>query len=527
MTYPLSLHKDFWEQFTFTEEDLEFLYNYLLEEETPKTPGELLHASITERISREIHSLQSTQKSRGQVFLPKESYMVGQQLLFPALNWQQGTVTAVRDGVNPEIPNFQVIQVAMEAGDSRQFASGLADHALNQPVELDLDDPNLKADNVIDNYGRRLEESLTSLLEQSPDLVQIAGSWFPRALLVDVNIGYMNLAEALLDMEGGGPLPTTAILEQIELPTDTNLKLTEFSLNLALQEDGRFDEVGPYNEVLWYLRRLEPESVQNIPVQLRYRQPSTPVVVDEAMQKAVAGIADELSSEYDPYQKNETAEITLIYPHWRAGTLPLSSQVSGIFPTAIESPRVQLTMVDGNTNESFSAWVVRQERYVYGLGDWYNKHGVMPGSIIRIRKGPQPGEVTVMIEKKRQSREWVRTALVGADGGLVFALLKQIVSTSLDDRMAIAIPDSAGIDRLWEANDRKTTLENIIKNVMNELAKLSPQGHVHAHELYAAVNLIRRCPPTVILDILLSNSWATHLGDLYFRMVDPSTKGGA
>ena len=100
--------------------------------------------------------------------------------------------------------------------------------------------------------------------------MQVAGRWFPRALLVDVNVGHLNLAEAVLDEAGGKPLPTKALIEQLDLSGNVNPKLIEFSLNFALQEDGRFDEVGPAGEVLWFLKRLEPEDVRQIPAPLRY-----------------------------------------------------------------------------------------------------------------------------------------------------------------------------------------------------------------------------------------------------------------
>ena len=70
--------------------------------------------------------------------------------------------------------------------------------------------------------------------------------------------------------QAGKPLPTTALIEQLELSGNVNPKLIEFSMNYALQEDGRFDEVGPSGEVLWFLKRLEPQDVQQIPAPLRY-----------------------------------------------------------------------------------------------------------------------------------------------------------------------------------------------------------------------------------------------------------------
>jgi len=42
-------------------------------------------------------------------------------LIFPALDWQSGTVVNVRAGKNPEITSFEVIEVEMARGNHRQF----------------------------------------------------------------------------------------------------------------------------------------------------------------------------------------------------------------------------------------------------------------------------------------------------------------------------------------------------------------------------------------------------------------------
>ena len=127
--------------------------------------------------------------------------------------------------------------------------------------------------------GTAIEKKLEEAFAEDDGLVRIAGRWFPHALLVDVNQGHLNLAEAVLDMAGGEPLPTLSLLKDVELPEGVNPKLAEFSLNLALQEDGRFDEVGPAGEVLWCLQRLEPENVREVPRFLRY----SPIEHDRAL----------------------------------------------------------------------------------------------------------------------------------------------------------------------------------------------------------------------------------------------------
>lgn len=515
----LALPKNYWETVTIDDSDLEYLYNYLLELETPQTPQELVRALIDERIRAEKARMENQQTVGGDIYYPKDRHTAGQKLTFPAMDWASGKVISVREGNNPEFEPFEVMTVELEDGEQHLFAAGLQEHILNEPISIQIDDPGLNANFVYKTYGKRLASELTEVLESSDDLVPIAGRWFPRSLLVDVNIGHLNLAEAVLEMAEGGPLTTKSILDQVELPTDVNSKLTEFSFNLALQEDGRFDEVGPAGEVLWFLRRLEPDEVQNQPIYLRYN----PIEFDvEPIRDSLSLLEKQVFDEYSLTETNGDEEdeisINLLYPHLRAGTLPLSKKISSFFPSAYESPRVQFNFVDGNTGQRLSGWVVRSEKYVYGLREWFASQDLIPGSIMRILRSDKPGEVIIKAEKKRPSREWIRTALVGADGGLVFAMLKQQVSTLYDERMAIAVPDVEALDRLWALSGKmRGTLEQTTRTMMTELSKLNPQGHVHAQELYAAVNLVRRCPPGPILSMLVDRPWANYLGDLYFR----------
>ncbi len=380
----------------------------------------------------------------------------------------------------------------------------------------------LNPDAVVEEHGNQLTEQLIEELHTNPDFVYIAGRWFPQALVVDVNVGHLNLAEAVLDMEGGGPLPTLSLLEQVELPTDVNPKLVEFSLDLALQEDQRFDEVGPAGQVLWYLRRQEPPEVLNTPDFLRYSEVDHDrSILTAEMLKLEAELDDEFSPlEYEGPLENESI-VNLIYPHWRSGTLPLSSRMRKVFPTAYEAPRIRVNLIGSETGDSFAGWIVRGEKYVFGLKDWYEKRGVMPGSVVKISRGAAPGEFILHADTHRSTKEWVRTVIVGADGGIVLAMLKQVVSTDFDDRMAIAVPNPDALDAAWKLHRKeRTPFERTVVDIFKELAKLTPQSHVHATELYAGVNLLRRCPPGPILALLSSRPWFAHLGDFYYRLTD-------
>lgn len=520
MTGETILSPDYWKNLQITSQDVEFLHNYLFETETPLTTRELVTVLIHERNRVERLALQQRRQAGGKVYFPKESFQAGDGVVFPFLNWKHGKVVNVRPGNNPELGEFDVLTVEMEDGAERLFAGRLTVHALNDkpvPEEEGEFDP----DAILRSYGALLEKKLEAALKENEEIVRIAGRWFPRALLVDVNVGHLNLAEAVLDMAGGEPLPTLALLKDVSLPEGVNPKLAEFSLNLALQEDGRFDEVGPAGEVLWCLYRLEPQEVREVPLHLRY----SPIEYDRSvLSDEMIALEKQLDDELSDVETDEDVErrevtIALIYPHLRAGTLPLSKRVRSLFPTAYESPRVRFTLVDGKTGQKMPGWVVREHKYVYGLQAWYKAHGLMPGSLVNIRKGEKPGEVVIEAKTHRSTKDWLRTVIVGADGGVVFAMLKQPISAEFNDRMAYAIPSFEAVDQLWKQEARRP-FEQLVMNLAREISKLTPQGHVHAQELYAAVNIVRRVPPAPLFALLASRPEIAHVGDLHFRIIE-------
>jgi len=522
----IELSDSYWQSLEISQQDIEYLYTYLLEKEKPLPSMDLASALITERIRIEKKHLKEKQQKNGDIYLPEKTYAVGAKVQFPALNWVSGEVTEVREGSNPQLAGLQVLTVALENGESRQFAANLADHKLNQALSPDEDGSGTSPEDVIDAYGDEINAKLEAKLDENKDLVRIGGNWFPKSLLIEFNIGHLNLAEAVLDMYSGGPLPVEDLLEQIEVETDDPLEMDKFSMNYALQEDPRLDEVGPRGIVKWFLNRLEPDYVREKPVQLRY----TPVeydrsILSEDMLVVEQQLDDELTVPDPEYMRQDKANevtVTLNYPHWRIGTLPLTAHTRRFFPTAIETPRVKFTLID-DEGEEISAWVVRPYNYIYGLREWYESKELIPGSIIHIRPGNQPGEVLIQPEKKRSNKEWMRTLLIGTDGGIVYATLKQNVTANFNERMAITIPSTEVLDELWNkrANNQKPMLKVMVET-MQELAKLNPRGQVHAVELYAAMNCIYRCPPGAVFSLLASSPEFTPVGDLYYRLSDES-----
>jgi hypothetical protein len=505
------------EAFDIEESDLDYLYNLLLEEETPLSTGEMALAIIERRVDRETQAAKRREQGTT-LFRPKDAYAVGQQVVFSALDYSTGTVAAVRPGRNPDVPDFDVIQVDFGEGrPTREFAARLVEHKLNQEQAASAMGELKAPEALYAEYGAEISAKLEARLDANPDIVRLAGRWFPRALLASVNVGHLNLAEAVLDMAGGEPLPTDELLKDTGLPTNINPRLQAFSLHYALQEDTRFDEVGPSGQVLWYLRRLEPPEVVQIPRRLENAAP--PVDLNR-LSPTLVELVHELDDEFSPrpphLEPADEVTITLTFPHRRMGTLPISHRLAHLFPTALESPRVRFSLRDEDTNEAIPAWVVRSGRYVFGLAEWYQQHDFPAGGHLVVKRGARPGEIVIRALKRRPTREWVRTAAAGSDGRLAFSMQKQLIGVEYDDLMMVAAGNQAQVDEAWQRS-QSLPFARLVADVFRDLAKLNPQSAVHAKTLYAGVNVARRSPPGPIYAELVSHPYYALVGDAYWR----------
>ncbi len=515
---------DNWQNITITRADLQNLTNTLFEHEVPMDIDALARIFVATRIKTQEAEIAAKIKSLGKVYIPGETYAVDEAIVFPQMNWQSGRVVAVRPGINPQIGNFDVMTVSLENGSEKQFAANLPSHDLNDAIQEQPGSSTEKVDEILRTSGREIKASILGALKNQSELVRIGNAWFPQSLLVDMHKGQLNLVEALLDSQSGGPLSSAELIKEMELKSTDNPKLIEFSLNYALQEDNRFDEVGTSGQYSWFLRKLEPKYVLEKPITL---QSVAPCLVfselPEETQKLFSELNDELSysrKDLDLAPQKETASLVLNYPHWRAGSLPITPAVMGIFPSALETEHVKVEFVD-DQNQRISAWVVIPDRYVIGLREWFEAQDLIPGSIVEVSKTEHPGTIHIRAEKKRTNKEWIKTLLIGSDNGIVLTLQRQPISAGFYDRMAIKILDPDSLDTIWkERQSKKIPLEKDILRMVNELARLNNQSHVHFTDLYAAVNLVRRVAPHELLHALKTHENINYIGDNYYHLAE-------
>jgi len=506
--------------FSIVEEDSEHLLNLFFEDELPRTDDELALGVVRRRCQREEAAV-SRELSKGALYQPKNVYEAGQRLVFPALDYAVGNIAAVRDGRSPEYGPFQVIRVQFEGKPEREFAANFPyPHRLNEQSAGTLPETSnsmlRSPEDLYHMYGAQVCEKLTTALQCRPEFVCLFGKWFPAGLVADVNVGHLNLAEAVLDMAGGGPLPTETLLRDVGLPREINKRLQEFSLNYALYKDERFDEVGPTGEVLWFLRRLEPPEVLWPPRRLMYAPISyRRDLLDKTLIRIERELDDELSELSPPDEPPDEVTFALTFPHRRVGTVPLSPTIATLFPTG-RTHRIRFTFEDARSGQRWPGWVVREHNYAFGLDTWYEANDVPVGGWVQLARSDEPGVVMVDLESRRPKREWVRMAAV-RDGKLVFEMLKRQMMCEYDELMVAAVDDTAGVDNVWvRVEEQRRPLADLIQDIFPQLARLSPQGTVHSKTLYSAINILRRIPPGPLFAELVAHPLFRPVGEGYW-----------
>jgi len=165
---PFALSEGYWEEIEITEEDVEYLYNHLLDLETPLPSKELVAALIQERIRQAQRIFEESHVNNEDVYMPKGAYDIDQSLVFPAFGYRRANVVNKRPGNNPELGEFQVIGVTFENGEQKEFAANYPEHVLNDPPKIDLSDPSLNPEEVMKNNEESLVATLEDALDEQP-----------------------------------------------------------------------------------------------------------------------------------------------------------------------------------------------------------------------------------------------------------------------------------------------------------------------------------------------------------------------
>ncbi|MGQ9493612.1 MAG: hypothetical protein ACUVR2_07595 [Anaerolineae bacterium] len=489
---------EYWlNEFAIHKEDIEHLYEWFVEENEPHSLDELCLKVMERRCQREEEAL--SKAGKGVIYQPQDKYEVGQRIVFPAFDYASGEVLAVREGHNPRYGSFRVIQVQLENESiPREFAAELTqDHVLNRSAALLEESAGLlSSEQLYQQYGAIVRERLQEALQQSADFVHFDGQWFLQGLLPEVTPFHVNIAEAMIDVQGH-PLSIVQLLQEVELPAEAKASAKAYALGYALSQDPRFVKIGTGDKATWYLANLMPTSALYKPARL---VPLYPTQGGEWLSRELLEFVTEIGDEADQLETKpavslgsiDSVQILLIYPHRREGTLPLTVQALGLLPDS-SAERFMVTFIDQRTKEEITGWMVPAERYAWGLEEWYQCHGLPIGSVIELRRGNDPFTFFISYEEGKRRSEWIKEAKV-LDNRLTFSIQRKAYACRYDKHLLIDEGPVEELDHLWvNAGEAAPPLFDYLTEIFPELAKLSGQGLVHAKALYSAVNLTRRC----------------------------------
>ena len=508
---------EYWvDEFAVHKEDVEYLYEWLVEENEPRTLDQLGAKLVERRCQREELAL--AKGGKGAIYQPQEKFEAGQRIVFPILDYTTGQVLAVRPGNNSRYGTFSVIQVQLENEETpREFAAEFSpEHPLNRSVaQFEQSEGLASPAQLYERYREHVRSRLLEALQRNEEFVHLEERWFLRGLLPEVTPFHLNIAEAMVD-ERGKPLTAAQLLEEVELG-DSSVPHRMYALALALSQDSRFATTGSGDEATWYLNNLIPDAVRRIPVRLvpLYRARG-----GEWLNRELYDFAYELKDELDQPETTQPAppgsvdsvQVFLTYPHRREGTLPLTAQALGLLSEGLPS-RFMVALVDQRNKEKLEGWMMPSLGYAWGLGDWYQRHELPVGSVIELRRGDEPLTFMIGYEQGKRKAEWIREATL-FNGRLTFTMQRKAYNCRYDKPLLFSEGATEVLDRLWFTSDGPPPpLFDYLNELFPELAKLSGQGLVHAKSLYSAVNMTRRCGAVPIFAELTRHACFDPVGD--------------
>lgn len=514
-----SASETYWNNFQVNDQDIERVYAHLLEKGDAVRSSELARLVIAAR-AREEQERRARLNSAAQLYQPKNTYEVGQRLIFSALDDIEGVVTEVRPSDNPRLTAFQVVAVNFPNGATAEYAASYdAPHPLNEAKPVATGAADESVDEIHAQYGAAIERTLAARLRSDKEFVEQEGRWLLQDALVPVDDFGLNIIEAAIEQLNNS-MSTLDLARVLKNDAGQNLDLegskrdiTLFSLDYALRRDERFIDAGPRGEPRWYLNRLVPPEVLATPRVLQFaRTPSFDEALPPELELILNEIQDDNNDESTAGSAPANVDLVLTYPHFRAGSLPYSEGVRALFPAA-DKPML-VTLVD-EYNVRIPVWIVSDDNYVFGLKGWFDKNKLNPGAQLELAPRAEPLAATIRFQARREGKSlWVRTTKV-ENLRLSFGKLPRPVAFKYDEEMLIVVGDQAGLDKLTASNYGDRPLEQILQDVFPELIKLG-ESSIHAKTLYSAANFAKRVGARAVFGALIRGEAFTFTSGGYF-----------
>jgi hypothetical protein len=529
----------YWQNFDLADGELEYLSELLIEEESPLTV-EGLAVRLMEKRVREEEALWEGRRAKGLIYQPRESYVVGDRLVFSALGEAVGSVVGIRPGHNPHNPEygpFEVVQVQIEGEERlREFASNLSSpHALNiiamdEDEDLDLDDMTALSQKLYERYGNYVMPFLLAKMRESPEFVNFADEWFLRGFLLPIEQGHLNLAEAVLDLAGGFST-VDEMLQVLELPKESSLAVQTFSLNyhLLTDEQGRFEFAGTKDRTEWCLPRVEESRA------LRFEKGPKDISRDHVVDKVVEILGDGVEINEVGGGIEQWSHVLTFYD-WYWGHLPYNRGASELFvkPLFEDQGRVRLQFRFRDSGEVFPGvlhYPKERESGWLGSGElrqFFEERELVPGATILIERTAS-SDTDHLYQISYYPASFTKLEMLDYEEGGQPVFRRINVRCEVDEEMSLPRSRFSALEtlRLLEEDERRETLPLLFaafQRVGEKLLKgLGIVYRASLSDLFVATNIERPFSETIIRAIFEQRAYSCfYLDEEGFYVYDPS-----
>jgi hypothetical protein len=175
-------------------------------------------------------------------------------------------------------------------------------------------------------------------------------------------------------------------VEQLAQET-VGLGVTETNLLQALSKDTRFTEVAPGQ---WYLKSLLDALISdlNAPDEFAFIRQVEINALQEAELMLIIEEADASRREY-------------ILSSWdlEKGVLRLNKRMVELFEPVDKIAYLKVPTGNGE----LGVWLLKEQKFLAGLGPWFEEYGLEPGSKVEVSRSQKPGYIQLKASREREA----------------------------------------------------------------------------------------------------------------------------
>jgi hypothetical protein len=281
-----------------------------------------------------------------------------------------------------------------------------------------------------------------------------------------------------------------------------------FEVNRAIERTRKFRKVGKRDKTRWVPETAiwppppgKPKQLRIPPVRSEIRIGTRQVSRD--LQQMLGTIEDELQEPVETYRKVSQVEFAITASHRLHGTLPLTRRTRGVFPPGDADAPVMF--IDARSSEHIPGGFSPQDRYAWGLTEWYENYVIPAGGKIRLERTEVGGEIKIdyVPASKGLETHWLRKVIYDqSTDELKSVTIERTYWCEVDEELlmhGLIFEDPQAM--------RKEATKSIFDVMCQVFPVLAERGEsVHYKQLFNCVNYVRRCSPYTVFAELSSRA---------------------